>query len=77
MSQQGGGAHSGGEAFRDLPSEFSSHTDTLDHNSELQAEGSSAGRATLVKHHTADSESVKGRKRFSRRHSKNGLAAVF
>ena len=36
-----------------------------------------SSRATLVKPQPSDAESVKGRKRFSRRHSKNGLSAVF
>lgn len=75
ISQHGGGAQSGDEV---LPSGLSSHTNTFDHSSEFHAEGSTpAGRATLVKHQAADTESVKGKKRFSRRHSKNGLAAVF
>lgn len=34
-------------------------------------------RQTLRKTNTDDSESFKGRKRFSKRHSKSGLAAVF
>lgn len=77
-SQHNNGAYSGDEAFRDLSSGMSSHTNTLDRSSEIQAEAAPpAGRATLVKHQATDSESVKGRKRFSRRHSKNGLAAVF
>ena len=34
-------------------------------------------RHTLRKQNTDDGESTKGRKRFSKRHSKSGLAAVF
>lgn len=68
--------NSGDEGFRDLSSGMSSHTNTLDRASDMQ-EGAPHGRATLIKHQATDSESVKGRKRFSRRHSKNGLAAVF
>lgn len=34
-------------------------------------------RKTLRKEPTQDDDSLKGRKRFSKRHSKNGLAAVF
>ena len=68
---------SGDEAFRDLSSGMSSHTNTLDRSSEIPGEGPPSGRATLIKHQATDTESAKGRKRFSRRHSKNGLAAVF
>lgn len=68
--------NSGDEGFRDLSSGMSSHSNTLDRTSEIQ-DGALHGRATLIKHQATDSESVKGRKRFSRRHSKNGLAAVF
>lgn len=77
MASQNNGAYSGDEALRDLSSGMSSHSNTLDHSSEIQTEGPPPGRATLVKHQATDSESVKGRKRFSRRHSKNGLSAVF
>ncbi|PYH93638.1 serine/threonine protein kinase [Aspergillus ellipticus CBS 707.79] len=76
LSQQGNGSYSD-DAFRDLSSGLSSHANTLDRSSEIQHESAPQGRATLVKHQNTDSESVKGRKRFSRRHSKNGLAAVF
>jgi 3-phosphoinositide dependent protein kinase-1 len=76
LSQQGS-VYSSDEAFRDLSSGISSHTNTLDCSSELHGEGSLAPRTTLIKQQTADSDSLKGKKRFSRRHSKNGLAAVF
>ncbi|KAK9622644.1 serine/threonine protein kinase [Aspergillus fumigatus] len=76
LAQQSNGSYSD-EAFRDLSSGLSSHANTLDRNSELQSESGPSGRATLVKPQPNDSDSVKGRKRFSRRHSKNGLAAVF
>lgn len=70
--------NSGDEGFRDISSGMSSHTNTLDRSSDIQSEGPPGGRATLIKHQATDTESVtKGRKRFSRRHSKNGLAAVF
>jgi len=36
-----------------------------------------AMRQTLRKQNTDDSDTFKGRKRFSKRHSKSGLAAVF
>ncbi|KAL4810032.1 kinase-like domain-containing protein [Aspergillus unguis] len=77
LSQQQSGPYSSDDAFRDLSSGFSSPANTLDRAAEAPHETPPTGRATLVKHQGNDSESVKGRKRFSRRHSKNGLAAVF
>ncbi|KAL2863648.1 PDPK1 family serine/threonine-protein kinase [Aspergillus lucknowensis] len=77
QAQQSSGPYSGDEVFRGLSSGLSSHTNTLDQGSETPHEPVSSGRATLVKHQGNDSDSVKGKKRFSRRHSKNGLAAVF
>jgi 3-phosphoinositide dependent protein kinase-1 len=78
LTQQSSGSYSAEDAFRNMSSGFSSHANTLDRNSELQNENNvpPPGRNTLVKQQ-ADTESVKGKKRFSRRHSKNGLAAVF
>ncbi|KAJ6011104.1 Serine/threonine-protein kinase PKH2 [Penicillium sp. IBT 35674x] len=78
LTQQSSGSYSAEDAFRNMSSGFSSHANTLDRSSELQNENNipPPGRNTLVKHQ-ADTESVKGKKRFSRRHSKNGLAAVF
>ncbi|WEW54957.1 serine/threonine protein kinase [Emydomyces testavorans] len=67
------GSYMGDEGFRDLSSDVSSHANTLDRSAEI-----SGGRGTLVKSQgPADSDSVKAKKRFSRRHSKNGLSAVF
>ncbi|KAJ5239976.1 Serine/threonine-protein kinase PKH2 [Penicillium chermesinum] len=79
LTQPSAGPYSADDAFRDIPSEFSSHTNTLDRTADLQGENTShpPTRNTLVKHQQHDSESVKGKKRFSRRHSKNGLAAAF
>lgn len=71
------GAYSADDAFRDLSSGFSSHANTLERSTELQSENTSHPPGRLVKHQTTDSESNKGKKRFSKRHSKNGLAAVF
>lgn len=76
MTQPSAGPYSGEEAFRDV-SAYSSHSNTLDRTADLQDNTSHPPtRNTLVKHQN-DTESVKGKKRFSRRHSKNGLAAVF
>ncbi|KAJ5103481.1 Serine/threonine-protein kinase PKH2 [Penicillium argentinense] len=83
LAHQSSGSYSAEDAFRDISSGFSSHANTLDRTSDLQNEntnhshGHSSGRNHLVKHQATDSESTKGKKRFSRRHSKNGLAAVF
>ncbi|KAI9928918.1 hypothetical protein ASPWEDRAFT_128737 [Aspergillus wentii DTO 134E9] len=74
LAHQRNGSGSADETFH---SGLSSHATTLDRSSQIQNESAPTGRATLVKHQTTDSDSVKGRKRFSRRHSKNGLAAVF
>ncbi|KAI2792848.1 Serine/threonine-protein kinase PKH2 [Penicillium oxalicum] len=73
------GTYSAEDAFRDLSSGFSSHSNTLDRSTELQNESNvpPPGRNHLTKHQANDSDSTKGKKRFSRRHSKNGLAAVF
>ncbi|KAJ5326965.1 uncharacterized protein N7506_010067 [Penicillium brevicompactum] len=68
------------DAYRDLSSGFPSPANTLDRTSDMQKDDKgppSSGRNHLVKHQATDSDSTKGRKRFSKRHSKNGLAAVF
>ncbi|KAJ5467675.1 hypothetical protein N7475_005427 [Penicillium sp. IBT 31633x] len=68
------------DAFRDLSSGFPSPANTLDRTSDMQKDDRSppsSGRNHLVKQQATDTESTKGRKRFSKRHSKNGLAAVF
>ncbi|OGE50544.1 hypothetical protein PENARI_c016G07130 [Penicillium arizonense] len=70
----------GDDAFQNLSSGFPSPANTLDRTSDMQKDDRGpppSGRNHLVKHQATDSESTKGRKRFSKRHSKNGLAAVF
>lgn len=65
------------------PSAFSSHANTLDRSMDIEGNpnpGSQANttRNTLVKNPSSnDAESIKARKRFSKRQSKSGLAAVF
>jgi 3-phosphoinositide dependent protein kinase-1 len=76
MPQQGH-SYTGDESYRDMSSAFSSQANTLDRSSDFQGDTIPSGRATLHKHQGTDADSVKGKKRFSRRHSKNGLAAVF
>jgi 3-phosphoinositide dependent protein kinase-1 len=81
LSQSANNSYSGDDAFKDLSSGMSSHANTLDRSTEFNSEGHGnngrEGRKTLMKHHDADSDSLKGRKRFSKRQSKSGLAAVF
>jgi 3-phosphoinositide dependent protein kinase-1 len=75
------GPYNAEESFNISSSALSSHASTLDHHVQdvNPAEPSTHhGRGTLLKPHAgADSESIKGRKRFSKRQSKSGLAAVF
>ena len=80
MASQQQSAGFSDDAFRDLSSGFPSPANTLDRSSDMQKDDRgppSSGRNHLVKQQTGDTESTKGRKRFSKRHSKNGLAAVF
>ncbi|KIX03267.1 uncharacterized protein Z518_06819 [Rhinocladiella mackenziei CBS 650.93] len=62
-------------------SALSSHASTIDQPTDLQpqpANHSHVGRGILHKQHSGgDAESLKGRKRFSKRQSKSGLTAVF
>jgi len=73
LSQSLTNSYSGDSAFNDLSSTISSPTSTLGGG---EIDGVNVPSARLRKD-PGDSESVKGRKRFSKRHSKNGLAAVF
>ena len=73
-------SYMGDEGFRDMSSGVSSHANTIDHTDDfsMNVNVPPAARSTLMKQQPAgDAESVKGKKRFSRRHSKNGLSAVF
>jgi 3-phosphoinositide dependent protein kinase-1 len=59
-------------------SALSSHPSTIDLPTDLSpANLGHSGRGILHKQHSADAESLKGRKRFSKRQSKSGLTAVF
>ncbi len=74
------GAYGETDSFNISSSALSSHASTLDHHIQdvNPLEATSYHRGTLLKQHSAaDSESLKGRKRFSKRQSKSGLAAVF
>ena len=73
-------SYSGDEAFREFRSGPPSPADTLDMGAQRRTNSIAAlaGRHTLQKHHsTTDPDTVKGFKRFSKRQSKSGLAAVF
>ena len=73
-------SYSGDDAFKELQSGSPSPANTLDLSAERRAEGGSAmsSRNTLQKHHSnQDDDTPKGLKRFSKRQSKSGLAAVF
>lgn len=74
-SQSMANSYSGDSAFNELSSTISSPASTLGGESALDGVNIPTSRHLRKDH--GDNESVKGRKRFSRRHSKNGLAAVF
>lgn len=75
ISQSLTNSYSGDSTFNDLSSTVSSPASTLGGDGALEGVNIPAQR--LRKDHEADNVSLKGRKRFSKRHSKNGLAAVF
>jgi 3-phosphoinositide dependent protein kinase-1 len=75
ISQSIANSYSGDSAFNDLGSTLSSPTSTLGGDNTL--DGVNIPTARLRKGEMGDQESLKGRKRFSKRNSKNGLAAVF
>jgi len=68
-------SYSGDSALNDLNSALSSPSSTLGGDTAL--DGVNIPTVRLRKGEHGDTESIKGRKRFSKRHSKNGLAAVF
>lgn len=78
LYHSGSDEYTGDDGFRDLSSEVSSHANTLNQPEDIAMNlGPSSARGALVKNKPTDSDSSKGKKRFSRRHSKNGLSAVF
>jgi 3-phosphoinositide dependent protein kinase-1 len=72
LSQSMTNSYSGDSALNDLNSGLSSPTSTLGGDSAL--EGVNIPTARHLRKEHGDAESLKGRKRFSKRHSKNGLA---
>ncbi|KAI9681578.1 MAG: pkb-activating kinase-like protein [Trizodia sp. TS-e1964] len=69
-------SYSGDDAFKDLSPSYSSPSSTLAGDAGLAAEALSNGRGSKSRE-VNDTEASKGRKRFSKRQSKSGLAAVF
>lgn len=72
ISQSMANSYSGDSAFNDLNSGLSSPSSTLGGDSAL--DGVNIPTARHLRKDHGDSDSLKGRKRFSKRHSKNGLA---
>ncbi|KAJ4360564.1 serine/threonine protein kinase [Didymosphaeria variabile] len=72
ISQSMTNSYSGDSTLNDLNSALSSPTSTLGGDSAL--EGVNIPTTRMLRKEQADSDSLKGRKRFSKRHSKNGLA---
>jgi len=75
ISQSMTNSYSGDSTFNDLSSTLSSPTSTLGGDATFDGVNIPTGRHLRKEH--GDNESIKGRKRFSKRQSKNGLAAVF
>lgn len=73
ISQSLANSYSGDSTLNDFNSSLSSPTSTLGGDSALEGVNIPTARHLRKE----DNESLKGRKRFSKRHSKNGLAAVF
>jgi 3-phosphoinositide dependent protein kinase-1 len=78
--QQNDNTYSNDDSLNLSSSALSSHASTIDMPTDLSphsASQSHSGRGILHKQHSGDAESLKGRKRFSKRQSKSGLTAVF
>jgi len=79
LSQSVSNSYSGEDALKELQSGVPSSSRGLDLDSPGPMENglSSSNRHTLLKTHSSNDDSFIGRKRFSKRQSKSGLAAVF
>lgn len=78
--QAANNAYIGDDSFNISNSALSSSANTMDQASDVSPSSMTHVRAALQKQHSAnDGEALKGvgRKRFSKRQSKSGLAAVF
>lgn len=74
LSQSMNSSYSADAALNDLGSSLSSPSSTLGGDSALDGVNIPTARHGHLRKDHGDSESLKGRKRFSKRHSKNGLA---
>lgn len=72
FAQSMANSYSGDPSLNDLSSALSSPTSTLGGDTALDGVNIPTGRHLRKDH--GDADSMKGRKRFSKRHSKNGLA---
>ena len=78
LAQSVANSYSGEDALKDIAGPPSSSRGLdLDSPGPLEAGPMNAGRHTLHKNHSSNDDSFMGRKRFSKRQSKSGLAAVF
>ena len=79
LSQSISNSYSGEDALKELQSGVPSSSRGLDLDSPGPIENGlgTSNRHTLQKHHPNSEDSFMGRKRFSKRQSKSGLAAVF
>ena len=78
ISQSSTNSYAPEEDIRDLQSSMSSAANTLDLNAEMRSEAAAgSSRGILSKNSPNNPEEPKGLKRFSKRQSKQGLAAVF
>lgn len=79
--QNSGNNYSADDSLNLSSSGLSSHASTIDQPTDLSPHSAGhghSGRAILHKQQSGgDAESLKGRKRFSKRQSKSGLTAVF
>jgi 3-phosphoinositide dependent protein kinase-1 len=78
--QQNNNSYSNDDSLNLSSSALSSHASTIDQPTDLSphsAGQSHSSRGILHKQHSGDADSLKGRKRFSKRQSKSGLTAVF
>lgn len=77
MSHSVANSYSGDSQYNDLGSSVSSPSSTVG-AAEASVDRPASSHQGRLRKEQGDSESVKGRKpRFSKRHSKSGLAAVF
>ena len=80
LQERNTGNYSENDSLNISSSALSSQNSAIDQPTNLSPHSAShghSGRGILHKQHSQDAESLKGRKRFSKRQSKSGLTAVF